>query len=107
MQSLLNDTSDGFVVSAVSLWEIAIKGRLGKLTLQMSLENLPAQLAVLGIEILNLSLVHILTELEPSPSTNDLFDRMFLAVAQAERCQFVTLDQALHNHPLAWRPASA
>lgn len=107
MQSLLNDTSNGFVVSVVTLWEIAIKVRLGKLALSTNLEELPAQLAILGIEILNVGLVHTLTEVEPSPSTKDVFDQMLLAVSQAECCGFVTLDRALGDHPLAWRPASA
>jgi len=107
MQSLLNDTSNGFVVSVVTLWEIAIKVRLGKLALSTNLEELPAQLAILGIEILNVGLVHTLTEVEPSPPTNDVFDQMLLAVSQVECCRFVTLDRALRDHPLAWRPASA
>lgn len=107
MRSLLVDTSHSFFVSVAGLWEIAIKTRLGKLQLRSCLEELPAHLAILGIEFLDVRLWHSLTVVDPDPPTRDPFDKMLLAVAQVEGCQLVTLDGALRDHPLAWRPASA
>lgn len=107
LRDVLGDDGNSLVVSVASLWEIAIKARLGKLFLRTALEEVPAQLAIVGIEFMDIKLFHSLTEVEPAPRTNDPFDRMLLAVAQIEQCQFVTLDRALRDHPLAWRPASA
>lgn len=107
LRALLNDPGNRFVVSVASLWEIAIKFRLRKLSLKMRLEELPAQLAIVGIEFIDIRLFHSLSEVEPAPATNDPFDRMLMAVAQVEQWRIVTLDRALRNHPLAWRPASA
>ncbi len=104
---LLDDPANEFVLSVASLWEAAIKSRLGKLNLKMRVEELPAQLAIAGIEFIDIRLFHSLTEVDPAPSTNDPFDRMLMAVAQVDRCILVTLDKALVDHPLAWRPASA
>lgn len=106
LRDLLADPERSFVVSVASLWEIAIKHRLGKLPLKWMLEELPAQLAILGIEFLDVRLFHTLIEVDPSlPS--DPFDRMLIAVAQVERCELVTLDKALRNHPAAWKPSTA
>lgn len=105
MRSLLADTSHSFLVSVAGLWEIAIKARLGKLRLRGSLEELPAHLAILGIEFLDVRLWHSLTLVDPEPPTKDPFDKMLLAVAQVEGCQLVTLDRSLRGHPLAWKPA--
>jgi PIN domain nuclease of toxin-antitoxin system len=106
VRDLLADSAHAFVVSVASLWEIAIKTRLRRLSLHTQLEALPAQLAIVGIEFIDIRLFHSLTQVEPVPPTNDPFDRMLLAVAQIEQCQLITLDRALRNHPLAWRPAS-
>jgi len=107
VRTLLADSEQDFVVSIASLWEIAIKYRLGKLPLKWMLEELPAQLAIVGIEFIDVRLFHVLTEVQPIPRTNDPFDKMLIAVAEVERCELVTLDKALRDHPLTWRPASA
>ena len=106
LRNLLADAERSFVVSVASLWEIAIKYRLGKLPLKWVLEELPAQLAILGIEFLDVRLFHTLIEIDPS-LPNDPFDRMLIAVAQVERCELVTLDRALRDHPVAWKPSMA
>jgi PIN domain nuclease of toxin-antitoxin system len=107
MRALLAEPERSFVVSVASLWEIAIKSRLGKLPLKWMLEELPAQLAILGIEFVDVRLFHTLIEVDSSLLAKDPFDRMLIAVAQVEQCEFVTLDKALRDHPLAWKPASA
>jgi PIN domain nuclease of toxin-antitoxin system len=107
MREALADTANSLVVSVASLWEIAIKSRLKKLLLRTRLEELPAQLAIVGVEFIDIKLFHSLTEVDPVPPIKDPFDRMLMAVAQLEQCQFVTLDRALRDHPLVWRPPSA
>jgi PIN domain nuclease of toxin-antitoxin system len=107
MRALLAEPGQRFVVSVASLWEIAIKSRLGKLPLKWMLEELPAQLAILGVEFVDVRLFHTLVEVDPSLPTKDPFDRMLIAVAQVERCEFVTLDKALRRHSLAWKPSTA
>ena len=107
LRDVLGDAANRLVVSVASLWEIAIKARLGKLLLRTRLEEVPAQLAIVGIEFIDIKLFHSLTDVDPAPRTNDPFDRMLMAVAQVEQWQFVTLDRVLREHPLAWRPASA
>ncbi len=92
-------------VSAASLWEIAIKVRLAKLSLGGNLADLPDLLNSLGVPVLPIDDRHALASVTPEPPTRDPFDRMLLAQCQVEGLRLVTVDRALVDHPLAWRPA--
>ncbi|MDO9426004.1 MAG: type II toxin-antitoxin system VapC family toxin [Methylobacterium sp.] len=89
--------------SVASLWEIAIKTRLGKLDPGLPLASLPLFYEALGMTLLPISSAHALACVEPVPPTRDPFDRMLLAQCQVEACRLATLDHALRDHPLAAR----
>ena len=91
-------------VSVVSLWEVAIKSRLGKLQLLLRPERWPEAFAVAKMPILNINVSHVLADVRPRPTTKDPFDLLLLGICAAEGMQFVTKDRALADHPLAWRP---
>ena len=98
-------TQEGRVfVSVATLWELAIKHRLGKLGLSIGLMEILGLLQDLNMKILPVQAVHALTEIGFEPGTKDPFDRLLLGVCAAEGFKLVTLDQALVNHPLVWRP---
>lgn len=102
---LLNTGANDIFVSAASLWEIAIKTRLGRLPLMAPLQQLPITISALGYAILDIDQLHAIEELFDQPATNDPFDRMLLAQCQVEGMRLVTTDRVLMQHPLAWRPA--
>lgn len=103
----LRDPAHDFVVSVASLWEIAIKARLGKLPLPVPLEEVPLVLADAAIDILPIVTTQVFHDPLPSPDTRDPFDRLLLGICAAERMLLVTRDRKLAGHPLAWRPPSA
>ncbi len=105
--SLISDPAHVAAVSVASLWEIAIKTRLGKLPLSSGLDELPALLENLNFRTLPVRVSHVLHEVRPWPKTNDPFDRLLLAQCSFEDMLLVTLDGALIDHPLAWQPGSA
>jgi PIN domain nuclease of toxin-antitoxin system len=90
-------------VSVASLWEIAIKTRLGKLDHQISLDRLPQLLEAFGLNILSIASRHALAFVAAEPATRDPFDRMLLAQCRVEGLRLVTVDRALAAHPLAWQ----
>ena len=90
-------------VSAASLWEIAIKVRIGKLDTMLALERLGDFCMGLGHSLLSVTPEHAVAELDNETSTRDSFDRLLLAQCQVEGMRLVTLDRALARHPLAWR----
>jgi PIN domain nuclease of toxin-antitoxin system len=89
--------------SVASLLEIAIKMRLGKLALGLSLRLLPELIERMGLVMLVINSEHVLATVEPEPATRDPFDRLLLGQCQVENMRLVTLDRALSSHPLAWR----
>ncbi len=91
------------IISIATLWEVAIKSRLGKLPLRLKVEIWPEMFAVLEIPLLPIIDKHILADIGPEPGTQDPFDRLLLGVASAESCQLLTKDRSLAGHPLAWR----
>lgn len=93
----------GFV-SVASVWEIALKSRLGKLFPLTDLDRIPPTLERIGVTILPVSLAHVLHTVAPEPPTRDPFDRLLLAQCHVEGLQLVTVDRSLINHPLAFRP---
>ena len=75
------EAAAGLVVSAASLWEIAIKVSLGKLA---ALPGLPAVLAEAGVRRLGIEDEH-LRRLESLPwHHRDPFDRLLIAQAKVE-----------------------
>lgn len=99
----MSDPNSYLFVSVASLWEIAIKARLGKLNIGFRPRDLPSAVEQARIEVLIVNHHHVLAELDPEPPTRDPFDRLLLAQCQVEGLKLVTLDRALIGHPLAWR----
>ncbi|WP_367278327.1 type II toxin-antitoxin system VapC family toxin [uncultured Alsobacter sp.] len=89
------------VVSVLSFWEIAIKTRLGKLDPGLPLEVMEEVAVAAGLRILPVELRHVIATVSPEPATRDPFDRLLLAICQADGMRLATVDRALVSHPLA------
>ena len=103
MLSAMTHASAQLYVSVASLWEIAIKTRLGKLELGLHPAELIDLCTAASATILPIEAQHVLVDLTPEPRTRDPFDRLLLAQAHIGQMHLVTLDQALVGHALAWR----
>jgi PIN domain nuclease of toxin-antitoxin system len=103
IDQLVRSAENEKTVSVASLWEMAIKHRLGKLALDVPIAELPNAFLSLRFSLLNVDHHHAVEELDVLPPTRDPFDRLLLAQCQVEGMRLVTLDRALARHPLAWR----
>ncbi|HEX8044874.1 type II toxin-antitoxin system VapC family toxin [Rhizobium sp.] len=101
MASRLLDPATVSFVSVATLWEMAIKTRLGKLDPGMPLEDIPGHLEDFGVTILSIEPSHALTAADPEPASRDPFDRLLLAQCQVEGLKLATVDRALAHHHLA------
>ena len=81
------------IVSLISLWEIAIKVNIGKLQLQVPIDNIIPP----DTTLLPLLTSHILQYQSLPLHHRDPFDRMLIAQAQMEGLQIMTDDP---NFPL-------
>lgn len=103
LRGVLSDPDSQFFVSVASLWEIAIKWRLGKLKLSGNLELLPEIVTSGGLELVPINERHVVATFSPEPMTRDPFDRLLLAQCSVEELRLVTVDRALVSHSLAFR----
>lgn len=92
-QRVCLDRDNTLYLSVTSVWEMLIKQRLGKLTLDIPLEEmLNVQQEVNQLQILSIDLKHVLAIQGLPLHHNDPFDRLLIAQANVESAQLVTAD---------------
>ncbi len=89
------DTNNIVYVSAVSLWEIAIKSGIGKLDIP---DNFDEVLADQGFRELPIKWEHTHCNRELPWIHRDPFDRMLIAQAQFENLTLVTSDAEIQQY---------
>jgi len=89
------------VVSAVSVWEIAIKRSIGKLPAP---DDVIEQIEAAGAELLTITARHAHATATLPFHHRDPFDRLLIAQAQLERCAIVSSDGAFpaYDVPVVW-----
>lgn len=97
-RQLVADSQNIVYASIASLWEIAIKISLNKLTLSRPLIDVIKQIAAEDIEILPISPEHILQVSILPFYHRDPFDRIIIAQAQTENLPIVTDDGDFGNY---------
>jgi PIN domain nuclease of toxin-antitoxin system len=98
-RALIEDPANERLLSVASLWEIAIKTSLGKLTLSAPFDELiPAQLKLNGIDLLNIKVDHLSTLTTLPFHHRDPFDRLIIAQAIVEKLPVVSLDGAFDTY---------
>ena len=95
---LLTNKDNLRLLSVVSLWEIQIKQQLGKLTLNKTLEEIILIQQNNYIEILPVTVAHILA-LDSLPLYHkDPFDRLLIAQANRENAVLISCDSVFANY---------
>lgn len=88
-------------LSCASVWELAIKIRLGKLELPEPLEKyVPSRLRRSAIASLSVRLEHALEIAALPTHHNDPFDRMLIAQARCERLTLLSADRAFDSYDI-------
>lgn len=97
----LMEAENELFLSVSSLWEIAVKLRLGKLIVAMSTESLMTeQLTANNIEILPISVPHLVQVSTLPLHHRDPFDRLIIAQAIVEQMPVVSADPAFDAYPV-------
>ena len=97
----LSDPNKRLLLSAASVWEIAIKIQLGKLQLTDSLENVLHQQAALNtIGPLDIAFTHAIQVGRLPQVHKDPFDRMIVAQAMIENAVILTDDRLIRQYPV-------
>jgi PIN domain nuclease of toxin-antitoxin system len=92
-RSAIEDEDNSLYLSIVSLWEITIKLSLGKLDLQLSVDEMVEFFLIPGgIKILQIETSHLSILRDLPLHHRDPFDRLIIAQAQAEGMTLVSAD---------------
>lgn len=96
----IRDPANEVWFSAASIWELAIKSRLGKLALTRPLADLIRVQKTYRIEELPVNSGHCL-QIEALPLIHkDPFDRILIAQTIVESAVLVTADQIIRNYAI-------
>jgi PIN domain nuclease of toxin-antitoxin system len=98
--SLLESDAD-LLLSTASLWEIAIKVNLQKLTLPDTYEIfIPHQIQINSIEILPIEMEHLAVAVKLPLHHRDPFDRLLISQAIAEQIAIASIDQKFDSYAI-------
>lgn len=99
MKELVEEPGNQPYISIASLWEMAIKTSLGKLSLDQPLETLiPEQMNANGIALMGLSFDHVVQVAKLPFHHGDPFDRMLIAQAMVEEMPIASIDGGLDDY---------
>jgi PIN domain nuclease of toxin-antitoxin system len=95
----VSERRNELVLSVASLWEIAIKIGLGKLTLPgRPAMYLPPLFERSGVSVLPIQAEHALAVVDLPLHHRDPFDRLLVAVAKVERLPILTADRTFEDY---------
>lgn len=95
------DPANQLYLSVVSAWEIQLKHQLGRLQLDVPLDQMiQGQQSADDLRILPVELHHVYTLDELPLHHNDPFDRLFMAQAKAEQAWLVSVDSQFEPYPV-------
>ena len=98
-QELLRDAGTERLLSVASIWELAIKHQLGKISLPVSpLDFVPSRLETTQTDALPISAAHALRVGTLPRHHRDPFDRMIVAQAMVEGVAVLTADRVFARY---------
>lgn len=96
----LRDPANEVWLSVAGVWEMVIKAQLGKLSLRLPLADIVTQQQANGLQILPVTLAHVLAVEGLPPVHKDPFDRVLIAQANVEGAELVSTDQTVRQYPV-------
>lgn len=94
---IISDKGNSIFISSASLWEMAIKKSLGRLTLP---RNIVEILQTEGFQIMSISHEEALGISDLPQIHQDPFDRMLVMQAKLNNCVLITRDKNVMDYPI-------
>jgi len=99
---LIDNPEIDIYISSVSLWEIVIKMNLGKLTLNLPLDELLENIKSRAFDVLQIEDEHLKKLLKLPLIHKDPFDRLLVSSALAEGLTIITIDENIKKYDASW-----
>jgi len=100
IKSKILNINESCYLSVASLWEITIKSQMGKLKLEISLQELFDYIDRNRIEIIQITYDHLLTLSELPLHHSDPFDRIIVSQAVTENLTLLSKDKGLKKYKI-------
>jgi PIN domain nuclease of toxin-antitoxin system len=101
-RSLIDNGENDILLSTASVWEMAIKHSIGRLTFSMPfMEFIKQQIAVNRIDILEITFDHIEVVASLPLHHRDPFDRLIIAQSMAEQIPVLSRDAFFDAYAIA------
>jgi PIN domain nuclease of toxin-antitoxin system len=97
-RAVIADPANEILVSTVSLWEIVVKMRIGKL--HADIGDIAAAIGRQGFIILDISLDHLIALADLPSHHRDPFDHLLMAQAMTRNAVFVTDSHNAAQYPV-------
>lgn len=97
---MCQDPATTLLLSVASVWEIQIKLQLGKLQLNLPLADIVNQQQANGINVIPVSIAHVLALQNLPTPHKDPFDRLLVAQALVENAILLSVDPIFSQYPL-------
>jgi PIN domain nuclease of toxin-antitoxin system len=97
-RDLIADPANDILVSVVSLWEILVKVRAGKLV--ANIEEILAEMQAQGFAVLQIAPAHLVALAGLPMHHRDPFDHLLIAQAVAEGATFLSEDGFTPRYPV-------
>jgi PIN domain nuclease of toxin-antitoxin system len=99
VRSLLADETHDVYLSVISVWEIAIKEKVGKLNVPRDFSGfITSQLELNSFNVLSVQLQHVIKVHDLPDIHRDPFDRLLIAQALVESTTLLTDDAAIKRY---------
>jgi PIN domain nuclease of toxin-antitoxin system len=99
-RQLIEQPANRLLLSAASLWEIALKIQAGKLHLPAAKEFFIEEMAHLNVETMAIVAAHVLDTLTLPAHHVDPFDRILVAQSRVEQIPLITADPLVRKYPI-------
>ena len=100
--SIINNYENKKFISAASLWEIAIKMSIGKLTMDLPFDDILTEVESSDLLILQVENNYLRKVFELPLLHKDPFDRLIIATALIENMNIITIDENIHKYDVSW-----
>lgn len=97
-RELVEDPGNDVLVSMVSLWEISVKTRIGKL--EADIAEITNAVQQEGFNLLDIGIAHLLTLAGLPVHHRDAFDHLLIAQAITEDATFISDDRNAARYPV-------
>ena len=97
-REVVADPANDILISVVSLWEIAVKVRIGKL--QADIEEIISAVQREGFTMLDIGMAHLVALAGLPMHHRDPFDHLLIAQAMTEDAMFMSEDRNAARYPV-------